>query len=291
MQPLCDDYFRQLEEQRQRSPAATNAVVRAYLEAARTHLLGRHDARAPARSVNEARRPDRPPGSEAVPAGGDAYFEENPRLQLRIAVVAVGGTAGASSPSPRTSTCCSCTRQVEPVVSGSPSRSRTACGTLACTGPGRARSPLHARGPTTSPRSPRSGRALLIGDPGLFAELEARGAPRAARADAAGFRAQARGAAPPQALRRVRTCCSRMCASGRGLRDYHRRSGSRARCSGRCGARACSCDFIDGQELEELVAALDLSCGACATGCTGRYGTTACTSTRRASSPSARLPG
>ncbi|MGH6693477.1 MAG: DUF294 nucleotidyltransferase-like domain-containing protein, partial [Gammaproteobacteria bacterium] len=93
MQPLCDDYFRELEGRRGAPAAVVNQAVRAYLDAARVHLLERHDAGTPARSVNEEH-------SDLVDRlvrklfrlAEDTYFEQNPRLRsFRLAVVATGG--------------------------------------------------------------------------------------------------------------------------------------------------------------------------------------------------------
>ncbi len=93
MQPLCDDYFRELEGRRQVPSAEVNAAVRAYLDTARAHVLERHDAGLPARTVNEehADLVDRLV-RKLFRLAEDAYFEQSPRLRsFRLAVLAVGG--------------------------------------------------------------------------------------------------------------------------------------------------------------------------------------------------------
>ncbi len=267
MQPLCDDYFREIEEQRPRTPAATNAAVRAYLDAARAHLLERHDARTPSRSVNEERTDliDRLV-RKLFRLAEDAYFEENPRLRsFRIAVVAVGGYGrrelslasdidllflhrGKSNPYVEWITEAISHRlwdarlQVAPAV-----RTVADCLRVGREDLSTFTSFLDAR--------------FLIGDLGRFAELE-REVRRELRADAAGFverklderlRRHGRFGESPYLLQpNVREAVG-------GLRDYH---------SALWIARAVQWDvrrpehlqlhgFLDGQELEELVAALD----------------------------------
>jgi [protein-PII] uridylyltransferase len=267
VQPLCDDYFRELEQQRQRAPAAVNAVVRAYLEAARTHLLARHDARAPARSVNEERTDliDRL-ARKLFRLAEDAYFEENPRLRgFRMAVVAVGGYGrrelslasdvdllflhrGKSNPYVEWITESITHRLWDARLQAAPAvRTVADCMRVGREDLSTFTSFLDAR--------------FLIGDPGLFAELE-REVRRELRADAAGFierkleeraRRHARFGESPYLLQpNVREAVG-------GLRDYH---------SALWIARAVQWEvrrpehlqlhgFVDGQELEELVAALD----------------------------------
>ena len=93
MQPLCDDYFAEIERPRLATPARVNAATQAYLRDAREHVLSLHDRRRPARSVNAEH-------SDLVDRlirklfrlTEDRYFEENARLRgYRIAVVATGG--------------------------------------------------------------------------------------------------------------------------------------------------------------------------------------------------------
>ncbi|MEX2205126.1 MAG: [protein-PII] uridylyltransferase [Myxococcota bacterium] len=93
MQPLCDDFFG-IAAPRGSGPSSQylNPFVRSYLDAVRAHLLELHDSRAPSRSVNEEH-------SELVDRlirklfrlAEDRYFDAFPRLNFRLAVVAVGG--------------------------------------------------------------------------------------------------------------------------------------------------------------------------------------------------------
>jgi [protein-PII] uridylyltransferase len=92
LQPVCDDFFREVESGPPGSSAALNPYVRSYLDAVWSHVLGLHDAGYPGREVNELR-------TELVDRlvrklfrmAEDRYFRENPRLDFRFAVVAVGG--------------------------------------------------------------------------------------------------------------------------------------------------------------------------------------------------------
>jgi len=93
VQPLCDDYFGTAPP-RGTGPSSQylNPFVRAYLDAVRAHLLELHDAGAPARSVNEehAELVDRLI-RKLFRLAEDRYFDAFPRLNFRLAVVAVGG--------------------------------------------------------------------------------------------------------------------------------------------------------------------------------------------------------
>jgi [protein-PII] uridylyltransferase len=93
VQPVCDDFFGNA------APGAPgpssqylNPHVRAYLDAVRAHLLAMHDAGASARRVNEehAELIDRLV-RKLFRLAEDRYFENFPRLNFRLAVVAVGG--------------------------------------------------------------------------------------------------------------------------------------------------------------------------------------------------------
>ena len=93
MQPLCDDFFGSAPPGKPGpSSQYLNPFVRAYLDAARAHLLELHDAGAPARGVNEehAELVDRLI-RKLFRLAEDRYFEAFPRLNFRLAVVAVGG--------------------------------------------------------------------------------------------------------------------------------------------------------------------------------------------------------
>ncbi len=92
MQPVVDDFF---EEARARSgPSSThlNPYVRAYLDAVREHLLELHDDRVASRRVNEehADLVDRLV-RKLFRLAEDRYFADFPRLDFRLGVLAVGG--------------------------------------------------------------------------------------------------------------------------------------------------------------------------------------------------------
>jgi [protein-PII] uridylyltransferase len=93
VQPLCDDFFG-IMPQAPPGPSSQylNPFVRAYLDAVRVHLLEMHDAGAPSRSVNEehAELVDRLV-RKLFRLAEDRYFYSFPRLNFRLAVVAVGG--------------------------------------------------------------------------------------------------------------------------------------------------------------------------------------------------------
>jgi [protein-PII] uridylyltransferase len=93
VQPLCDDFFAELEPGPLLSPADVNACVRAYVDAVREYLLDLHDAGVAARRVNEEHADliDRLV-RKLFRIAEDRYFYNFPRLEsYRLAVVAVGG--------------------------------------------------------------------------------------------------------------------------------------------------------------------------------------------------------
>lgn len=92
MQPVCDDYFKDLATPPGWSSLHLNPNVRGYLDAVREHLLGLHDSGVAARSVNEehADLVDRLV-RKLFRLAEDRYFAESPRLNFRLAVIAVGG--------------------------------------------------------------------------------------------------------------------------------------------------------------------------------------------------------
>jgi [protein-PII] uridylyltransferase len=87
--PACDEFLRGTDVG---APAAKPAL-RAYLEAARTHLLGLHDAGAAGRTVNETHADLIDPLVRLLfKAGEQRWFATAPRLgSQRMAVLAVGG--------------------------------------------------------------------------------------------------------------------------------------------------------------------------------------------------------
>ncbi len=92
MQPVCDDYFKELQAPAEPSSMHLNPQVRAYLDAVRQYLLGLHDSRVAARSVNEEHSDliDRLV-RKLFRLAEDRYFQNFPRLNFRLAVIAVGG--------------------------------------------------------------------------------------------------------------------------------------------------------------------------------------------------------
>ena len=92
MQPVCDDFFHDLEGPAGQTSEHLNPGVRAYLESVRKYLLKLHDAREPSRRVNEEHADliDRLV-RKLFRLAEDRYFESFPRLNYRLAVVAVGG--------------------------------------------------------------------------------------------------------------------------------------------------------------------------------------------------------
>lgn len=93
MQPLCDDYFREIGEPRLASRERLDRAIRAYLAAAREHLEEAHSGGGSARLVNQEHADliDRLI-RKLFRLLEDRYFEENPRLTgFRLAVLATGG--------------------------------------------------------------------------------------------------------------------------------------------------------------------------------------------------------
>ena len=92
MQPLCDDFFGEVDAPAGPSSAHLNPFVRAYLEAVRKYLLDLHDQSVPARRVNEehADLMDRLI-RKLFRLAEDRYFTSFPRLNVRVALLAVGG--------------------------------------------------------------------------------------------------------------------------------------------------------------------------------------------------------
>ncbi len=92
MQPVCDDYFKEIDAPPGPSSLHLNPQVRAYLDAVRHDLLGLHDHGVAARSVNEEH-------SDLIDRllrklfrlAEDRYFQHFPRLNFRLSVIAVGG--------------------------------------------------------------------------------------------------------------------------------------------------------------------------------------------------------
>jgi len=90
MQPLCDEYF--AESDGPLSIPQLNASVRAYAAAVREYLLAQHDAGTPALAVMQEH-------SELIDRlirrlfriAEDRYFQDFPRLNFRLAIIAVGG--------------------------------------------------------------------------------------------------------------------------------------------------------------------------------------------------------
>ncbi|MCP4005328.1 MAG: [protein-PII] uridylyltransferase [bacterium] len=92
MQPVCDDFFKVGKSPSGPSSAHLNPFLRAYLDAVREYLLKLHDEGAPARRVNEehAELIDRLI-RKLFRLTEDHYFEHFPRLNFRLAVIATGG--------------------------------------------------------------------------------------------------------------------------------------------------------------------------------------------------------
>ena len=92
MQPICEDYFKQVEAPPGSSSMHLNPYVRRYLDDARAYLLDLHDRGVAARQVNEehAEVVDRLV-RKLFRLAEDRYFYESPRLNFRLAVVAIGG--------------------------------------------------------------------------------------------------------------------------------------------------------------------------------------------------------
>jgi [protein-PII] uridylyltransferase len=92
MQPICEDYFKDVEGPAGSSSMHLNPHVRAYLDDVRAYLLDLHDRGVSARGVNEehADLMDRLV-RKLFRLAEDRYFDESPRLNFRLAVAAVGG--------------------------------------------------------------------------------------------------------------------------------------------------------------------------------------------------------
>ena len=92
MQPVCDDFFEAVAPVPETTSLHLNPFVRSYLDAVRTYLLELHDDGAPARRVNEehADLVDRLV-RKLFRLAEDRYFEHFPRLDFRLSVIAVGG--------------------------------------------------------------------------------------------------------------------------------------------------------------------------------------------------------
>ena len=92
MQPVCDDFFKAVGPVAETTSSQLNPFVRSYLDAVRTYLLGLHDDGVPARRVNEehADLVDRLV-RKLFRLAEDRYFEHFPRLDFRLSVIAVGG--------------------------------------------------------------------------------------------------------------------------------------------------------------------------------------------------------
>jgi [protein-PII] uridylyltransferase len=92
MQPLCDDFFGAVDAPAGPTSTHLNPSVRAYLEAVREYLLDLHDQGVPSQRVNEehADLTDRLI-RKLFRLAEDRYFADFPRLNFRVALIAVGG--------------------------------------------------------------------------------------------------------------------------------------------------------------------------------------------------------
>ena len=92
MQPVCDDYFKEIQAPSGPSSMHLNPQVRAYLDAVREYLLDLHDRGVAARKVNEEHADliDRLV-RKLFRLAEDRYFQNFPSLNFRLAVIAVGG--------------------------------------------------------------------------------------------------------------------------------------------------------------------------------------------------------
>jgi [protein-PII] uridylyltransferase len=93
VQPLCDDFFEQVDPASPGAPDGANRAVRSYLAAVLDHLIERHDAGVPSRLVNaeHAELVDRLI-RKLFRVAEDRYFATFPRLgSYRLAIAAVGG--------------------------------------------------------------------------------------------------------------------------------------------------------------------------------------------------------
>ena len=92
MQPICDDFFKEVDETVDPGPEAINLCVRAYLAAARDYLLGLHDERTPGLVVNNQHADliDRLI-RKLFRITEDRYFRHFPRLEVPFVILSVGG--------------------------------------------------------------------------------------------------------------------------------------------------------------------------------------------------------
>lgn len=92
MQPVCEDYFKDIRAPTAQGSMYLNEPVRAYLDTVGEYVLGLHDGGVAARTVMQEH-------SELMDRlvrrlfrlAEDQYFADSPRLNFRIAVIAVGG--------------------------------------------------------------------------------------------------------------------------------------------------------------------------------------------------------
>ncbi len=177
MQPLCDDFFREVAATPGRPSPEWNPAIRAYLDAVRAYLLDLDKAGAPAKQVDEEHTDlmDRLI-RRIFRLAEDRYFYHSPRLNLRLAVVAVGGYGrrelnlasdidllflhkGKMNPYVETVTESICHRLWDARLTvGAATRTITDCMRVGREDLSTLTSYLDAR--------------FLIGDPGLYAELE-----------------------------------------------------------------------------------------------------------------------
>lgn len=92
MQPICEDYFKEVTAPSGSSSMHLNPHVRSYLDDVRAYLLDLHDRGVAGRRVNEehADLMDRLV-RKLFRLAEDRYFAESPRLNFRLAIIAVGG--------------------------------------------------------------------------------------------------------------------------------------------------------------------------------------------------------
>ncbi len=92
MQPICDDFFKEVDETVDPSPEEINRCVRSYLDAVRAYLLGLHDEQPSGRIVNNqhADLTDQLI-RKLFRITEERYFRHFPRLDVRFAIVSVGG--------------------------------------------------------------------------------------------------------------------------------------------------------------------------------------------------------
>ena len=92
MQPICDDFFKEVDETVDPSPEEINRCVRSYLDAVRAYLLGLHDEQPSGRIVNNqhADLTDQLI-RKLFRITEERYFRHFPRLDVRFAIISVGG--------------------------------------------------------------------------------------------------------------------------------------------------------------------------------------------------------